>query len=317
MTTQTRFVERCDLSEIHEAIKAGRIDREKGLIRDVKLMGLESKNGRRYNQPDPALFEGVAMRIDHHGKEGGPDMPTDPSFKDIWATAQNVKTSPSGVRGDVKYNPHHPMMESILWWAENAPTVGGFSPITWGLWNTVGGETVIDIMKVESVDLVDRPATTNGFYEQEQTMDPKEVLKLQESLLAKTSEATTLATDLATKTAEAVKLATDLEAATKRANEAEGKLAAESAAKLASERRGSREKLINDAALPADIVTAEFREAVVNAADDKTATLLVETVKQAHGSPKSVTSDAGTAKPVESFETAKAAGLFDYSKGSV
>ena len=314
MVEPTRFVERTSLTSVSEAIKAGRIDRKAGLIRDVKFMGLESRNGRRYNQPDPKLFEGVPLRIDHHGKEGGMDMPTDPSIKDVWATSENVTTSPMGVRGDVRYNPHHPLIESILWWAENQPNIGGFSPVTWGLHSTVNGESVIDIMKVESVDLVDRPATTNGFYEQEKTMDPKDILKLQESLLAKTSEATKLAADLTAKTAEATKLAADLEAATKRANEAEGKLATEAAAKLASERRGAREKLIADAKLPEEIVTAEFKEAVVNAADDKVAALMVERVAFALGSPKSVTSDAGSAKPVESFESAKAAGLFNYGK---
>ena len=61
-------------------------------------------------------------------------------------------------------------------------------------------------------------------------------------------------------------------------------------------------------------MTAEFKEAGVNAADDKVAALMVERVAFALGSPKSVTSDAGSAKPVESFESAKAAGLFNYGK---
>lgn len=322
-----RTCERSDgIMDLHEAIKSGRIDRTAGLIRDVKLMGLESKNKRRYHIPNPALFEGVQVRIDHHGKEGRTDeLLTDPSFKDIWATTQNITVSPEGVRGDLKYNPKHPWMESILWWAENTPTVGGFSPINWGLHSHQGDETIIDIVEVESIDLVDKPATTNGLYERENdTMDPKEVLKIQESLAAKTLEALNAVAKLAERDASIVTLTSERDAATKRANEAEGKLAAEAAAKLAAERRGSREKLIADAKLPEDIVTKEFREAVVNATSDETAKLLVETVSRAHGAPRSSTTSPDAAlgqsdvvKAAESFDAAKAAGLFTYDKSPV
>ena len=113
-----RFTESApfDLASFSEAVR-GRIDRTAGLIKGVKLMGLESRNGRRYRTPAAEIFENIQIRMDHHGKENGPEMPTDPSFRDIWATTTNVKVDATGVYADLKYNKAHPLMESILWWA--------------------------------------------------------------------------------------------------------------------------------------------------------------------------------------------------------
>lgn len=304
-----RFIVSGDLSSFHEAIKAGRIDREAGVIKGVKLMGFESKNDRRYNTPSAHLFDGVKVRLNHYAKEDDPNPP-DPGFEDIWATTVNSIVTAEGVFADLKYNKAHPMVPTILWWAENQPNVGGFSPITWGM-HTVdqNGETVITIMAVESVDLVDRPATTNGFFEEVHDMDPKEVVKLQESLVAKTAEAVTLSTSLATEK-------TAREAAETRANEAEAKLTAAAEAERKAVKRAERLKLIKDAELGE--VSSKFTEAVVAAADDETAKTIVETLKEKLGAPRSVSSDAndatgnGTKKSVESYEDAKKSGVLEY-----
>ena len=46
-----------------------RIDRDKGIIHDVKVLGRDSKNGRVYTQEamnDAAkLYEGISVNIDH------------------------------------------------------------------------------------------------------------------------------------------------------------------------------------------------------------------------------------------------------------
>jgi hypothetical protein len=208
------------------------------------------------------------------------------------------------------------MLESILWGAEHAPNIGGMSPVTWGMHSDQGGEVVIDIMQVDSVDLVDRPATTNGFYERENTdMDPKEVLKLQESLLAKTNEATATATKLQESEAKVADLTTKLAESEQKRLAAEGTLAAQDVAKKLGEKRAARLALI-PADLPADVITDKFKEAVIAAADDATALVLVETVKQAHGAPRSVNSGATQGKEsVSTLAEAKAKGLTAYSKG--
>lgn len=312
MVERQRFVESrpFDLASLQEAVK-GRIDRAQGIIRHVKLMSLESLNGRRYRIPNPDLFNGVQVRLDHHGKENGPEMPTDPEFEKIWATTINAETGPDGVYADLKYNPKNRHVESILWWAENTPTVGGFSPVTWGLHNHSGGETVIDILTVESVDLVGRPATTRGFFESEATMDPKDIIKLQESLAALNVEKTSLATRL--QESETARVAAEA-----RAVKAEGEIAAAKAAEIAATRKTAREALITEAKLPAEVVTAEFREAIINAPSDAVATTLISTVQRAAGSPKSMTSSPDKAqestKAPMTYEEAKAKGVFSYER---
>jgi hypothetical protein len=236
-------------------------------------------------------------------------MPNDPPFEGIWGVAKDVQVTAEGVSADIHYNKAHPMVPTILWWAEHQSNIGGFSPITWSMRSEQGGETIMDIISVESVDLVDRPATTRGFFEQEMHMDPKEIVKLQESLAAATGQVKTLETSLAAeKTAK--------EAAEKRATEAEGKLAANEAAVKAAERKTKREKLITDAKLPEGTVTAKFSEAVINANSDEDAALLVETLVKAAGAPRSMTQNPGTGgsdtPKHESYEAAKKAGAFDY-----
>src|SRR3954467_13319392 len=43
------------------------VDRDAGVIRGVKVLGWDSKNGRRYDPAgvDPALYEGADVNIDH------------------------------------------------------------------------------------------------------------------------------------------------------------------------------------------------------------------------------------------------------------
>lgn len=316
----TRFVESnpFDLSSFHEAVK-GRIDKAQGVIRNVRLMSLESKNQRSYRIPDPKLFEGIQVRLDHHGKENGPEMPTDPSFRDIWATTENAKTGPDGVYADLRYNPKHKDMESILWWAENTPTVGGFSPVTWGLHNHSNGETIIDILRVESVDLVGRPATTSGFFESEalpMAMTEQEMTKFQEAITAQAEAARKLQESEKALTAER-ELRTAAEA---RATKAEGEIATAKAAEIATARKTAREALITAAKLPDDCVTAEFREAVIGASTDALAGALIATVQRAAGAPKSVSTSPGAetkgqeSVKVTGYEDAKQKGLLAYEK---
>lgn len=304
----TRFIVAGGLASFHEAIAAGRIDREAGVIKGVKLMGFESLNNRRYLPPAPSLFEGVKVRVDHYAKEDDPDPP-DPMFGDIWATTSNAKVTHEGVFADLTYNKAHTMVPTILWWAEHQPNVGGFSPITWGKQAIVDGETVITIVAVESVDLVDRPATTSGFFEEIHEMDPKEVAKLQESLLAKTNEAAASATKLAETLAANVVLTTE-----------NSTLKGEKAALVEADRKAKvrveRLKLITP---DLGTVSEEFKEQVVLAPTDAGAAVLVETVRTALGTPRSSggnPNDAiggdGKGTTVKNYEEAKKLGLLNY-----
>lgn len=146
-------------------VAPGRVDRAKGLIRDVKILGYKSLNGREYTkaalESAVKLYEGCKVNINH------PKNPNDPrDYNDRFGWLENVKLAPDGLRGDLRFNPNHKLAERICWDAENAPNNLGLSH------NAVGetregreGQIVNKITKVNSVDLVADPATTKGLFE--------------------------------------------------------------------------------------------------------------------------------------------------------
>ncbi len=145
------------------------VDRESGVIRGVKILGLQSKNKRRYTPECVAaaipLYEGRPAFVDHvrPGQEGPR------SYRDKIGVHRNIRQAPDtspGLVSDFHLNLKHPLAESILWDAENAPQSLGFSHDAQGRIVRKGGEAVVEeILSVASCDLVCRPATTNGLFE--------------------------------------------------------------------------------------------------------------------------------------------------------
>src|SRR5690606_38992070 len=101
---------------------AMRVDRANHVIRGVKIIGFESVNGRSYSkaalQQAIGLYEGIKVNVNHppRGLESAPR-----SYADRLGVLRNVKLEKDGLRGDLHYNPKHPLAEQLLWDAENAP----------------------------------------------------------------------------------------------------------------------------------------------------------------------------------------------------
>lgn len=146
-----------------------RVDREKGVIHGVKLLGRESKNGHTYS--DPALkqamrqYEGAAVNVDH---PEGRNATADRRVFDRFGEIRNVALRSDGVYGDHHYLKTHPIVEQVLELAERFPDKLGYSH------NAVVTESVKDghvifesVERVRSVDLVANPATTRGVFESE------------------------------------------------------------------------------------------------------------------------------------------------------
>ena len=141
-----------------------RVDREKGVIPGVKLLGTLSRKGREYPKEVMAralpLYEGMRVNVDH--VEPGQRR----SLRDRIGLVRNVTLREDGLYGDFHFNPKHALAEQIAWDAENAPQNLGFSHDTRGTSRTSGGRVVVEsIDKVLSVDLVANPATTAGLFE--------------------------------------------------------------------------------------------------------------------------------------------------------
>jgi hypothetical protein len=144
-----------------------RVDRQSGVIRGVKVLGLKSRNGRTY-LPDAliqaaSLYEGAKVNVNH--VRTAPFGPRD--YRDRIGVIRNVQSRrDEGLFADFHFNPKHALSEQLLWDAEHAPENVGFSHNVQARTSRRGDEVVVEaILGVESVDLVADPATTQGLFE--------------------------------------------------------------------------------------------------------------------------------------------------------
>lgn len=145
----------------------GALDKEAHVIRGVKLLGLESKNGRSY-LPVAAknalrMYEGAKINVNH--PKGSPSSPRD--YQDRLGTARNVEFREGlGIYGDLHYNPGHPVAAQLEHDAQHSPESVGLSHNVEARTSKRDGKTVVEsIVRVQSVDLVADPATTGGLFE--------------------------------------------------------------------------------------------------------------------------------------------------------
>ena len=133
-----------------------RVDREAAVIRRVKILGMESRNGRRYLPEALAsavgLYEGVKVNVNH--PKGDPRAPRD--YQDRIGVLRRVELrGGEGLLGDLHFNPKHALAEQLMWDAEHAPENVGFSHNVQARTSREGERLVVEeIVKVESVDLV-------------------------------------------------------------------------------------------------------------------------------------------------------------------
>jgi hypothetical protein len=144
-----------------------RVDREEGVIRGVKILGLQSRNRRSY-LPEALvqaarLYEDAKVNVNH--PRGNPGAPRD--YQDRMGVIRNVVARPGeGLFADFHFNPKHALAEQLIWDAEHAPENVGFSHNVEARTTRQGENIVVEaITRVQSVDLVADPATTRGLFE--------------------------------------------------------------------------------------------------------------------------------------------------------
>ncbi len=141
-----------------------RLDGASGLLRGVTVLGLASRNRRRYTPEAAAgalaLYEGALVNLDH------PDRPDGPrSVRDRFGRLVNVRFEGGRVRADLRYNPEHPFAPALEWFAANDPGAIGLSHNAVGEGKDEAGVFVVrKIVELRSVDLVAEPATTRGLF---------------------------------------------------------------------------------------------------------------------------------------------------------
>lgn len=157
MSEEIRVIE-----ELQEAI----VDKQNFIIKNVSVLGTKSKNRRTYTEKaidsSVRLFEGATAYCNH--TEGKRDV------RDILGRFENLrKETHDGVRktkADLK------LLEKEKWLlevAEKMPKSIGFSISAVADIRKGNNEEIVeDIVSVNSIDLVDKPATTKGLFEEVQ-----------------------------------------------------------------------------------------------------------------------------------------------------
>lgn len=163
MSDRRRHVWITERSDLRES----RVDRERCVIRDVKILGMTSKNGRRYTREAirqaAQLYEGRKVKANH------PEKPNAiRSVDDTLGWFEGIYEAEDGLYArEFHYLQSHPMSARIVEAADRNPDLFGFSHNIQGDTRDEpdGTETVLRITEVRSVDLVDEPATTGGLFE--------------------------------------------------------------------------------------------------------------------------------------------------------
>jgi hypothetical protein len=151
------------------------VDREAGVIRDVKVLGSVSKNGREYSQKAQkdacTILEGISVNIDHNR-----DNPKrERGFMESVGTLNGLYLKPDGVYAkEFRVKKTHPYAPVIFESAESFPKNFGLSINAEGEVGKVRGRWVVEsIVTAQSVDVVGKPATTSGIFESESESESK------------------------------------------------------------------------------------------------------------------------------------------------
>lgn len=186
----------------------GAVDREKMIIRGVKVLGLQSRNtgrvlglstrefGEAANKPyrysadavraSVGMYEGVAINVDHPASSydaSGKRVVTGGARRtaDRFGRLVNVRAVEDGLTGDIEYLASHPLASMVLEVAERMPEQLALSHVSDGNCKVINGEIVVShIESVRSVDLIaQKPGTTTTLFEsQEERAVPKTIREI-------------------------------------------------------------------------------------------------------------------------------------------
>jgi len=176
------------LSEsVSVAVSSQNVDRTAGVMRGVMVVQNVSKNGRRYLQEAlnaaAHLYEGKKVYLDHSvvtRLEGKAQKRSSASrsLGERWGRIVNVKEAAGGgLQGDLEYLKTHRLTEPLLEAAERFGDFGLSHDAMGDVRKGADGvEEVYRINAVESVDVVNDPATNRNFFESEEPMARIQIL---------------------------------------------------------------------------------------------------------------------------------------------
>lgn len=262
-----------------------KVDREAGVMEDVKIVGLQSpKKSRRYEaqalKEAQGLYEGVKVNLNHQPK--GSIEPR--RFEDRIGFLEGIyfKEGDGLYAKRFKFNPKHPAAESLSWWAEHEPSGVGFSHLVKGNARLIGGTEIVEsINTVQSVDLVADPATTRGLFESDEVMEGDDVdLKTLTVEQLKTDRG-----DLVKAILSEANESSEIESLKEQNKKLAEAVAGFEADRKRAERSTKAKKACTDAKLPATAITDLFVESLVGAGDEKWQALIDDRKSLAGNAP--------------------------------
>lgn len=133
---------------------------EENTFKNVLLLSPKSRNGRTYNtkaiQEAKTLYMDAPVYLDHGTKNR--------NYSERIGVIKNAYYNEPNLYGDLTINPKHPMSEAVIWDIKNKTNKVGLSHSIDGVMKDKIVET---ISRVYSVDIVDSPACTSNFFEQQ------------------------------------------------------------------------------------------------------------------------------------------------------
>jgi hypothetical protein len=164
-----------------------RVDRERGIVYGVKILGRRSVNGREYTaeavRNAMSMYEGIGVNTNHPAKAGERR-----DVNDRFGWLADVRIDEAGeLYGDLHVLlPGSEFAQKVFAAAEQKPDLFGLSHNAQGDGETVDGIFVVrEIVEVRSVDIVDEGATTNSLFEGRRNVPRIKIKTLLESLLPK------------------------------------------------------------------------------------------------------------------------------------
>ncbi len=162
------FIAPTQLLEVVQSSPADvRVDKEAGVIRGVRILGPESRNGRTYT-PEAihgavSLYEGQHVNYDHPS-HSTPDQ--ERQFADRAGWLAGVREHQGGLSGDLHFLKTDPRADKLCEAAERRPEAFGLSHNAEGRIAKRDGKNIVEeITRVRSVDIVADPATTRSLFE--------------------------------------------------------------------------------------------------------------------------------------------------------
>jgi hypothetical protein len=158
--TARRFTERA-------TVPIGRVDREAGVIHDVRIIGSRSLNNRTYTHDAlrgaVGKYENVHVNVNHPKSS---EMAEDRRFDDWAGVLRNVSYRDGALYGDLHLRRESKWFAQVIEAATEFPKSFGLSHVADGDSRYDGGREIVEaIDRVDSVDIVLKPATNAGLFE--------------------------------------------------------------------------------------------------------------------------------------------------------